>query len=76
LLRQGVAKNRRISIEDEDMRHGRKSRSQKFDGFKRHVAKDLDSEIIRAVGITSANAPEASHNFRFWILDFGLFLSI
>ncbi|MHC5939575.1 transposase, partial [Nostoc sp.] len=28
-LRQGVAKDRRISIEDEDMRHGRKSRSQK-----------------------------------------------
>lgn len=37
-LRQGVAKDRRISIEDEDMRHGRKSRSQKFDGFKRHIA--------------------------------------
>ena len=30
-LRKGVAKNRRISIEDEDMRHGRKSHSQKFD---------------------------------------------
>ena len=59
-LRQGVAKDRRISIEDEDMRHGRKSRSQKFDGFKRHVAKDLDLGMVRAVGITSANAPEAS----------------
>lgn len=42
------------------MRHGRKSRSQKFDGFKRHVAKDLDLGMVRAVGITSANAPEAS----------------
>ncbi|QFS51671.1 IS1182 family transposase [Nostoc sphaeroides CCNUC1] len=59
-LRQGVAKDRRISIEDKDMRHGRKSRSQKFDGFKRHVAKDLDLGMVRAVGITSANAPEAS----------------
>jgi Transposase DDE domain/Transposase domain (DUF772) len=59
-LRQGVAQDRRISIEDEDMRHGRKSRSQKFDGFKRHIAKDLDIGIVRAVGITSANAPEAS----------------
>ena len=38
LLRNGVAKDRRISIEDEDMRHGRKSRSQKFDGYKRHIA--------------------------------------
>jgi len=59
-LRQKVAKDRRISIEDEDMRHGRKSKSQKFNGFKRHVAKDLDSGMVRSVGITSANAPEAS----------------
>ena len=62
-LRQQVAKDRRISIEDEDMRHGRKSKSQKFDGFKRHIAKDLDIGIVRAVGITSANAPEASVTF-------------
>ncbi len=27
-LRKGVAKDRRISIEDAQMRHGRKSRSQ------------------------------------------------
>jgi len=39
-LRSGVAKERRISIEDEDMRHGRKSRSQKIDGYKRHVLRD------------------------------------
>lgn len=39
-LRKGVSKDRRISIEDEDMRHGRKSHSQKFDGYKRHVLKD------------------------------------
>ncbi|MEH2092309.1 IS1182 family transposase [Nostoc sp.] len=59
-LLNGVAKDRRISIEDEDMRHGRKSRSQKFDGYKRHIAKDLELGMIRAVGVTKANAPEAS----------------
>lgn len=59
-LRSGVAKERRISIEDEEMRHGRKSSSQKIDGYKRHVLRDLDSGLIRAVGITKANAPEAS----------------
>ncbi len=59
-LRKGVAKDRRISIEDEQMRHGRKSRSQRFDGYKRHVLKDLDSGLVRAVGITPGNAPEAS----------------
>lgn len=59
-LRKGVAKDRRISIEDEDMRHGRKSRSQKIDGYKRHILKDLDSLLVRAVGVTRANEPEAS----------------
>lgn len=59
-LRTGVAKERRISVEDEDMRHGRKSRSQRIDGYKRHVLRDLDNGLIRAVGITKANAPEAS----------------
>ncbi|MEH2193680.1 MAG: IS1182 family transposase [Nostoc sp.] len=59
-LRKGVAKERRISIEDQDMRHGRKSRSQKVDGYKRHVLKDLELQMIRAVGVTRANEPEAS----------------
>jgi hypothetical protein len=59
-LRQGVAKERRISIEDAEMRHGRKSRSQRIDGYKRHVLRDLDSGLICAVGVTAANAPEAS----------------
>jgi hypothetical protein len=59
-LRRGVAKDRRISIEDAEMRHGRKSRSVLFDGYKRHVIRDLDTGLVPAVGITPANAPEAS----------------
>lgn len=59
-LRQGVAPERRISIEDDEMRHGRKSKSQLIDGYKRHVLRDLDSGLVRAVGITAANRPEAS----------------
>jgi len=59
-LRQGVAQERRISVEDEEMRHGRKSRSQRFDGYKRHVLRDLDTGLVRAVGVTRANIPEAS----------------
>jgi hypothetical protein len=59
-LRQGVAPDRRISIEDPEMRHGRKTRSLRVDGYKRHILKDLDSGLIRAVGVTLANAPEAS----------------
>ena len=58
-LRQGVAPDRRISVEDPAMRHGRKSRSERVNGFKRHVLRDLDSGLIRAGGITAANVPEA-----------------
>lgn len=57
---KGVAKDRRVSVEDAEMRHGRKSRSLRVDGYKRHVLHDLDTGLIRAVGITPANAPEAS----------------
>ena len=59
-LRQGVAQERRISIEDGEMRHGRKSKSVRVDGYKRHVLRDLDSGLIRAVGITPANGAEAA----------------
>ena len=59
-LRRGVAKDRLISVEDAEMRHGRKSRSVLFDGYKRHVVRDLDTGLVPAVGITPANAPEAS----------------
>lgn len=30
-----------------------------MDGYKRHVLRDLDSGLVRAVGVTAANAPEA-----------------
>ena len=59
-LRRGVARDRRISVEDAAMRHGRKSRSTLIDGYKRHVLTDLDSGLIPAVGVTPANVPEAS----------------
>ena len=59
-LRRGVAKDRRISVEDGQMRHGRKSRSVLFDGYKRHILRDLDTGLVPAVGITRANVPEAT----------------
>jgi hypothetical protein len=59
-VRRGVAHDRRISVEDAEMRHGRKSRSHRVDGYKRHVLRDLDAGLIRAVGVTPANVPEAA----------------
>src|SRR2546423_9608264 len=60
VLRKGVAKDRRISVEDAQMRHGRKSRSVRVDGYKRHILRDLDTGLVRAVGLTAANAAEAT----------------
>lgn len=57
-IRQGVPPDRRVSIEDGEMRHGRKSKSKRFNGYKRHIAADLDKDIILACAITSANRPE------------------
>jgi hypothetical protein len=57
-IREGVAKDRRISIEDDDMRHGRKSRSKRFNGYKEHIARDLDAPAILACAVTPANHPE------------------
>jgi hypothetical protein len=59
-LRRGVAKDRRISLEDAEMRHGRTSRSLRVDGYQRQVVHDLETGLVRAVGLTPANAPEAS----------------
>jgi Transposase DDE domain/Transposase domain (DUF772) len=57
-IRQGVARDRRISVEDAEMRHGRKSKSKRFDGYKEHIARDLDSPAIVACAVTPANQPE------------------
>ena len=58
LFKQGVANERRISVADGEMRHGRKSKSKRIDGYKRHVAKDMDSHAVIACVATPANRPE------------------
>lgn len=40
------------------MRHGRKSSSKRFDGYKEHIARDLDFPAIVACAVTPANRPE------------------
>jgi len=59
-LGHGVARNRRISVEDPEMCHGRKSRTDRVDGYKRHVLRDLDTGLVRAVALTTANEPESA----------------
>ncbi len=57
-IRKGVAAERRVSIEDPQMRHGRKSKSKLFNGYKRHIAIDLDTTLILAGAVLPANRPE------------------
>jgi hypothetical protein len=57
-IRQGVAEDRRVSIEDKEMRHGRKTKSKRFNGYKRHLAVELDTLLVLAVAVLPANRPE------------------
>jgi len=57
-IRREIARDRRVSIEDSEMRHGRKSKSKRFNGYKEHIAADLDSGLILACAVTPANVPE------------------
>jgi Transposase DDE domain len=41
------------------MRHGRKTKRVRVDGYKRHVLTDLDTELAVAVEVTAANVAEA-----------------
>ena len=58
-IQQPVARGRRISIKDPDMRHGRQSSSQTFNGCKEHGVVDLDSKVTREVVVRPANEPES-----------------
>ena len=46
-IRQGVAEDRRVSIEDPEMRHGRKSKSKRFNGYKQYLSTHLDAGLLR-----------------------------
>jgi hypothetical protein len=52
---QRVAANRLVSLTDPEARHGRKSRSQTFNGFKIHLLGDVLSGLITAVAVTHGN---------------------
>ena len=55
-----VAPDRVISLVDTDTRHGRKTASRRFDGYKAHIAVDPDSEIITNTAVTAANEADTS----------------
>ena len=56
-------RDRIVSVHDPEMRHGRKSRSQRVDGHKAAVAVDpaprRPPQLITAVAVLPGNAPDA-----------------
>lgn len=57
-IREGTAKDRRISVSDPDMRHGRKSKSRLFNGYKRHLVRALGTPFLLAACARPANEAE------------------
>ena len=58
-LKKGVSRDRIMSVHDPEMRQGRKSSSQCFDGHKAAGAVDPESQLITAVAVLPGNAPDA-----------------
>ncbi len=59
IMHQGRVEDRQASLTDPDMRHGRKSKSKAFTGYKRHVAVDADVPgLICAVKLLKGNSSE------------------
>jgi hypothetical protein len=57
-VRIGVPPDRVCSVGDPEMRHGRKSRSKAFNGYKRHIATLVDAPLVLAARALPANQPE------------------
>jgi transposase len=58
-LHRGTRHDRILSVHDPEMRHGRKSQHQRFDGFKLHAAAtNSEQPLITAIEVAPANAQD------------------
>ena len=57
-LKDGVSRDRMMSVHDPEMRHGHKSSSKRFDGHKAGIVVDTDTQLITAVEVLPGNAPD------------------
>lgn len=55
-IKDEVAKDRVISVADPEMRHGRKSKTKLFNGYKRHIA--IANGLVLATAVVPANVQE------------------
>ena len=57
-LKDGVSRDRMMSVHDPEMRHGHKSSRRRFDGHKAAIVVDTDTQLITAVEVLPGNAPD------------------
>ena len=57
-IRDGVSKDRMLSVHDPELRHGHKSSRRRFNGHKAAIMVDTDSQLITAVDVLPGNAPD------------------
>jgi hypothetical protein len=55
VIAERVAADRLVSITDPEARHGRKTKSQTFNGFKVHLLGDVVSGLVLSVAVTKGN---------------------
>ena len=58
-VKEGTAPGRVASAKDPEVRHGRKSKSKRFNGHKASVATDLESQIMVDAEVLAGDAPDA-----------------
>ena len=54
-IRDGVSRDRVVSVHDPEMRHGHKSSRRRFDGHKAAVVVGTDTQLIAAVDVLPGN---------------------
>ena len=57
-VKDGVSKDRMLSVHDPELRHGHKSSRRRFNGHKAAIVVDTDSQLITAVDVLPGNAPD------------------
>lgn len=58
-IKEGTTRDRKVSTTDPEMRHGRKSSSKTFNGYKASVAADVANGVILATDVIAANAHDS-----------------
>lgn len=63
-IKRGVARDRVPSAHDPEIRHGRKSKSKRFDGHKGEIVVEAESGVILEASLKPGNAADATDSLK------------